>query len=146
MNIFAGILGYLAAVGVLVGVAIFGVAALLQVPPDTAKSAAKSPPPLVRAADRKPSDVFRGKAAPATASDRDQSRGARHHRQPPARRKRTNLSPRQSRPRSPNRNRKTAQASVRPTRDFEERDGARFRGSASRFRLAVFPLETTTRT
>jgi hypothetical protein len=68
MNIIAGILGYLAAVGAILGVAIFGMAAVLQEPSDTAKSAAKSPPPLVRAADRKPSDAFRGKAAPATVS------------------------------------------------------------------------------
>lgn len=68
MNIIAGILGYLAAAGVLLGAAVFGVAALLQGPSDIGKTAAKPPPPpLMRAADRKASDAFRGKP-PGTAS------------------------------------------------------------------------------
>ena len=125
MNIFAGILGYLAAVGVLVGVAIFGVAALLQVPPDTAKSAAKSPPPLVRAADRKPSDVFRGKAAPATASTATKAAApattattgqAQANEPQPATKQAKIAKPKPKKP------------SVRPTRDFEDGTALGFAG------------------
>ena len=69
MNIIAGIHGYNAAAGVLMGAAVFCVAALLQGPSDIGKTAAKPPPPppLMRAADRKASDAFRGKP-PGTAS------------------------------------------------------------------------------